>query len=48
MAEYPFTESNTNRNNTQLVIPLISKRLNNIEKYISDFSTKDADTLRHT
>jgi hypothetical protein len=36
----------SSHHNSQLVIPLISKRLNNVEKYINDFPAKTEDLNR--
>jgi hypothetical protein len=46
MADSSIIGLSPHHHSSQLVIPLISKRLNNIEKYINDFPAKTDELSR--
>jgi hypothetical protein len=46
MADSSIMDLSAHHHASQLVIPLISKRLNNVEKYINDFPSKTEELSR--
>lgn len=46
MTDSSLIELTPHQHSSQLVIPLISKRLNNVEKYINDFPAKTDELSR--